>query len=119
MLARSQEFVRSLAIVELSLVVLVGVVCLMFGSRSLPEIGQGLLVAGFGVSLLGAASVMRSIRQSEPPTGQFRLPANVRSVDTAVCAAMNVSRESYNLFWLTTAAGAASFIAGAILIQAG
>lgn len=113
------RFAETAALGELGLVAFVGFVSMLFGTNSLHDIGTGFLVAAFGVSLLGASSVMRSIQNSEPPQGRFSLPRTVRSVDPTVTAAMNVSPATYHFFWVTVAISAMAFFFGALLVGLG
>ncbi len=113
------QFVETTALGELGLVAFVGLVCLLYGTNSLHDIGTGLLVAGFGASLLGVSAVMSSIHNVEPPGKRFTLPPGVRSIDPELTAAMNVSPQTYHFFWIAVAIGAGAFFLGALLVGLG
>ena len=61
---RYVRFAENVALGELGLLVFVGAVFLLMGSRSVSEIGVGFMVAGFGLSIQGTVSVARSVENS-------------------------------------------------------
>ncbi len=114
-LARSNDFFRSVMIVDIWIFTLVGMLCYWIGSRTVGEYGRTLLVAALGAVAIGVIGVIKSTemkraRECHSAVSLNRHGARVRSLDEMI-----ESRDSFQFFWLMTAVASVAFIAGAIM----
>jgi hydrogenase/urease accessory protein HupE len=116
---RLWHFLRTAIIVELGIAAFVAAVGLLLGWRSPREFGEGLIYAGIGACLLGAASVLRSLGMSRGAEYQYGQSVGFRSIDENVREAMKESKESYSFLLLMAIVGVVAFLAGGIITELG
>ncbi len=112
---RLWHFLRSVGVIEMLIVAIVGAVGLLLGWRSPREYGEGLIYAGIGAFILGAASVISSLGMSRSADYQYAKSVGANSIDQNVRQAMKESKESYGFLCLMATVGLIAAVAGGIV----
>lgn len=115
LLIRLWHLLRTVVIVDLGIAALVVAAGLLLGWSSPSEFGQGLLYAGIGAWLVGAASVITSLGLSRGADYQYAQSVGTRSIDENVRQAMKESKESYSFLWVMAVVGAVAFLTGGFI----
>lgn len=116
---RLWHFLRTVVIVDLGMAAFVAAVGLLLGWHSPREFGEGLIYAGVGACLVGAASVITSLGLSRGADYQLAQSVGVHSIDENVREAMKESKESYSFLWLMATVAVVAFLAGGVITQLG
>lgn len=113
--ARSNDFLRSVMIVDIWIFGIVGMLCYWIGSRTVGEYGRALLVAAMGAVAMGVLRVCKSAEMQWARRSHHALPSQRHRSPGRMLDEMIESRQSYQFLWLMIAVAAVAFVAGAIM----
>ncbi len=115
LLIRFLYFLRAVALVDVGILILVGLVGLLASWRTPGQFGPGLVLAGLAACLIGASSVIRSLGLDRNAEYQYAQSVGTHSMADNVRRAFKESRESYAFLAVMLTAGVIAFGVGALL----
>ncbi len=116
---RVYYFLRSVALLDLAIFVLVGILVLLLGWRTIREYGVGLTYAAVAALLVGLGSVIQSLGLSRSGEYQYAESVGANKLDENVRQAFRQSQASYGFFRLMACVALVAFVVGLLLASLG